>query len=257
MILSIVAQKGGTGKTTTAHALGTGLALRGKKVLLVDLDQQGSLSFICKAKASADDNTLIDLFTKTATIEETIQKVHEIDGLYIIPSNKSLAVAHSVIEGTGREYKLKEILEPVTNDYDFIIIDCPPSLDDLTINALTVSNKIIIPSQADILSISGIMRLYDSYQLVKKYTNSSIEVEGILLTRHNQRALIKRDLEELIRGELTEQLNTKVFNTTIREGVAIAESQYMQQSIFNYAKNSNVAKDYQAFIEEVLKDNED
>lgn len=250
MIIAIAAQKGGTGKTTTAATLAAGLNLKGYKVLLVDLDQQGSLSYICKADTSG--KTTLGILTRETTAAEAVQSVDIAD---IIPSNKSLAGAETILKETGGEYRLKEALEPIESKYNYIIIDCPPALSSLTINALTAASKVIIPAQADVLAIAGVTQLHDTYKLVKKYTNTGIEIAGILLTKHSARAVLKRDLEEVLRGQLSEQLQTKVYKQSIREAVAINEAQYMQQSIFEYANNSNVAEDYKAFIEEFLEDN--
>ena len=249
MVIAITAQKGGTGKTTTAATLAAGLTLKGFKVLLIDLDQQGSLSFICKADATG--KTTLGILTREITAEEAIQPVGIAD---IIPANKSLAGAEAALKETGGEYRLREALEPVKSKYDFIIIDCPPALSSLTINALTAADKVIVPAQADVLSLTGITQLYDTCKLVKKYTNKELEIAGILLARHSNRAVLKRDLEEVLRGQLAQQMHSKVFTATIREAVAINEAQYMQQSLFDYAGSSKVADDYRAFIDELLAD---
>lgn len=247
--IAIAAQKGGTGKTTTAATMAAGLTLKGYKVLLIDLDQQGSLSFICKADANS--KTTLGILTREITAEEAIQHLEIAD---IIPANKSLAGAEAILKDTGGEYRLKEAIEPIRGKYDFIIIDCPPALGSLTINALAAADKVIIPAQADVLSLAGITQLYDSCNLVKKYINKNLEIAGILLAKHSNRAVIKRDLEEVLREQIAQQMNSKVYKATIREAVAINEAQYMQQSIFNYAKNSNVSNDYKAFIDEFLED---
>ena len=249
MIIALTAQKGGTGKTTTAATLAAGLTLKGRKVLLVDLDQQGSLSLITGADTAG--KTTLGILTREITAEEAIQKVAVAD---IIPANKSLAGAEATLKETGGEYRLREALEPVKGRYDYIILDCPPALGSLTINALTAADYVIIPTQADIMSLTGVSQLYDSYQLVRKYTNRGIKIAGILLAKHSSRAVLKRDLEEVLREKLSQQMQAKVFTATIREAVAINEAQYMQQSIFEYAGKSKVAEDYRAFIEELLQD---
>lgn len=249
MIIAITAQKGGTGKTTTAATMAAGLTIKGYKVLLVDLDQQGSLSFICKADTKG--KTTLGILTREIATEEAIQTAEIAD---IIPANKALAGAEVTLKETGGEYRLREALEPVKGKYDFIIIDCPPALGSLTINALTAADNVIVPAQADVLSLTGIAQLYDSCKLVKKYTNKKLEIAGILLAKHNNRTILKRDLEEVLREQLSQQMQSKVYKATIREAVAINEAQYMQQSIFEYAASSKVAEDYKAFIEEFLED---
>lgn len=249
MVLAITAQKGGAGKTTTASTLAAGLTLKGYKVLAVDLDQQGNLSFVMGADTTG--KTILGVLTREITAKEAIQHCKEAD---IIPANKSLAGVEATLKETGGEYRLREALEPIKESYDFIILDCPPALGSITINALTAANKVITPAQADVLSLDGITKLYDSYKLVKKYTNKDLEIAGILLARHNSRAVIKRDLEQVLRDQIAEQMQCKVFNTTIREGVVVGEAQYMQESILAYDSKSNVAEDYRAFIEELLAD---
>ena len=252
MIITITAQKGGTGKTTTAATMASGLTLKGYKILLVDLDYQGSLSFICKANTTdSKSKTTLGLFTREIKANEAIQVVELAD---IIPANKYLVGAEATLKETGGEYRLREALEPVKDSYDFIIIDCPPALGSITINALTAADKVIIPAQADVLSFAGITQLYDSCKLVRKYTNKELEIAGILLAKHSRRSILKRDLEEVLRKQISQQMNSKVYATTIREAIAINEAQYMQQSIFQYAGNSKVAEDYKAFIEEFLQD---
>lgn len=249
MIVAIAAQKGGTGKTTTAATLAAGLTIRGFKVLLVDLDQQGSLSFI--TGADPQGKTTLGLLTREIQAAEAIQHTATAD---IIPASKSLVAAEATLKETGGEYRLREALEPIRAEYDFIILDCPPALNSLTINALTAADEVIIPTQADILSLKGITQLYDSCQLVKKYTNKSLHIAGVLLTRHSSRAVIKRDLEEVLREQITGQMQTKTYKACIREGVAVNEAQYLQQSIFQYSPRSKAASDYHAFIEEFLHD---
>lgn len=249
MIIAITAQKGGTGKTTTAATMAAGLTLKGYKVLLVDLDQQGSLSFV--SGAATTGKTTLGLLTGEITAAEAIQQVNIAD---IIPANKSLAGAEATLKETGGEYRLKEALAPLKGKYDFILLDCPPALGSLTINALTAADRVIIPAQADVLSLAGITQLYDSCKLVRKYTNKKLQIAGILLAKHNTRAVLKRDLEEVLREQIAAQMQAKVFTATIREAIAINEAQYMQQSIFDYASKSKAAEDYKAFIEEFLQD---
>ena len=251
MIVAITAQKGGVGKTTLAATMAAALTLKGKKVLLVDLDQQGSLSFV--TGADTNGKTTLGLLTRENKAADIIQKLPVAD---IIPANKSLVSAEATLRETGGEYRLREGLEPVRAEYDYIILDCPPALNSLTINALTAADEVIIPTQADVLSIQGIAQLYESYKLVKKYTNRGLHIAGVLLTRHSGRAVIKRDLEAALRDKIAGMIKTKVYQTTIREGVAINEAQYLQQSIFQYAPRSKVAADYEAFVNEFLQDME-
>lgn len=249
MIYAVINQKGGVGKSTTALELWAGLHSMGYKCLAVDLDAQCNLSF----SAGADDGrTVLELLVKKTAIHETIRHTAIGD---IIPADKALSGADAFITETGKEYRLKEALEPVTADYDYIIIDTPPALGILTVNALTACDSIIIPAQADIYSIQGIEQLAETIRPVKKYCNPALDISGILLTRYNSRAVLSRDISEVVK-QLAEKLDTKLFNATIREAVSIRESQLNRQSIFDYAPKSNVADDYRAFISELLNGGE-
>ena len=242
--ISIVNRKGGVGKTATAHALGAGLSLKGYRVLFIDLDSQCNLSFDLGAKTAP--LTALEVLTGSAKAEEAIQHT---PGGDIIAGSPALAGADMTIEGTGKEYRLKEALEPL--QYDFIIIDTPPALGVLTINALTASDRAIIPAQAEVYSLQGIGLLYEAIQAVKKYTNKSLIVEGVLITRYNGRAILSKDMKSNLE-EIAQSLNTKVFQTPIRECISIKEAQAMQTDIFSYAPRSNASADYKALVEEIL-----
>ena len=155
------------------------------------------------------------------------------------------------ITTTGKEYRLKEALESIRDMYDYIIIDTPPALGILTINALTACNSVIIPAQAEIYSLQGIEQLSETMKPVKKYCNPSLSIKGILLTRYSQRAVLSREVDEITK-QLAAKLGTKIFNTAIRENISVKEAQISQKSLFEYAPNSNAAKDYTSFIEELL-----
>ena len=246
MIVSITAQKGGTGKTTTAAALGAGLTQKKYNTLLVDLDAQGSLSSITGADRTA--LTMLEVLKGETAAPDAIQHLDIGD---IIPATKSLVGAEALL--LKRPYTLKEKLEPIAGEYDFIIIDTPPALGPMTINAMTASNLLIIPTQADVLNMEGLQSIYGSFQYVQRVANPALKIGGILLTKHNNRAVIRRDLEEVLRTKTAPEMGTKVYKTTIREGVAIQEAQYMKESIFKYAPKSKPAQDYTAFIKEFIK----
>jgi chromosome partitioning protein len=247
-IISIINQKGGAGKTTTAHALGTGLAKKGFKVLFIDTDGQANLTSIMKA--DKNKSKLLDLLTGKADINEIIQKTNNGD---ILAGNKDLFQADIVIRETGKEYRLKEEIANLNERYDYIIIDTPVALGILTVNAMVVANSILIASQSDWLNLSGIECVRDTMETVRKYCNSKLYIRGILLTRFKERTRLNRDFVTAI-DEFARELNTKVYETKIRDSIVISESQVKQQSIFDYDSNSNVAKDYEAFVEEFLQD---
>lgn len=247
-IISISNQKGGIGKTTTAQALGNGLNKRGMKTLLVDLDPQGNLSL--SMGADLMQNTIYEAIKGEVRIEEVIQYTNQGD---IIASNILLSGAEVDLNNRpGREYTLKELLEPLKKKYDFIVIDTAPSLGLLTINSLTAADKVIIPLSADIYSLQGLGQLQNTINSIRKYVNPNLEIEGILLTKFNERTILNRDLKESIE-EAASVMNTKLFKVYIREGVAIREAQAENTSIFDYSPDSKPALDYKAFIDEILE----
>lgn len=245
-VISIINQKGGVGKSTTASALGAGLLINGYKVLLIDLDAQGNLSYSMKTVNSALSS--LEVLTGTATAQEAIIKTEQGD---IIPASPALAGADTLITETGKEYRLSEALESVKSEYDYIIIDTPPALGTLTVNALTACDSVVIPAQADIYSLQGIAQLNNTIRTVKKYCNHSLKIKGILITRYNSRAVLTRDMVELLE-DTAKNLETVVFNTKIRECIAIKEAQATQQDIYSYAPKSNAVIDYKSFTDEVI-----
>lgn len=246
MRISINNQKGGVGKTTTAQALGTGLILKGYKTLFIDLDPQANLSVSMGA-----DITKITIYEILRGEKEAAEAIQVTAQGNIIPANLLLSGADLEFTQTGREYLLREALAPLKGPYDFIIIDTPPTLGILTINALTATDKVIIPMGADVYSLQGLSQLYSTIDRVRKYCNPSLKVEGILLTQFNSRTVIGRDLRQAIE-DVASKAETKVFKAGIRDGVAVKEAQARQESIFGYAPKSNPAKDYMDFIEELI-----
>lgn len=245
--LAIINQKGGVGKSTTALALGAGLILKGHKVLYIDLDAQGNLTYTL----GATDNglTVLDALTRGAKAEQTIQHTAQGD---VIPSSPDLAGADTIINTVGKEYRLREAIEPLKDVYDYTIIDTPPALGILTINALTACTGAIITAQADIFSLKGIGQLNSTIQTVKQYCNPSLTVKGILLTRYSPRAILSREIAEVI-DQTAQGLHTKLFKITIRETIAVKEAQASQRDIYSYAPKSNATADYRAFVDELLE----
>lgn len=247
-IISIINQKGGVAKSTTAQNLTAGLRLRELNTLLIDLDPQGNTTYTTGIEDTP--STIYEVLIDRTDIKEAIsQSKHFGD---VIPAGKSLSNLDLELTSIGKEYKLKEALESIKNNYDFIIIDTPPSLSIITVNALTTSDYAIIPAMADIYSLQGIGQLYSTIQAIKDYCNPSLQVQGILLTRHSDRTILSRDLKETIEAT-AKQLDTTVYKEFIREGVAIREAQTKKQDIFSYAPKSNVALDYMFFMNEVIE----
>ena len=245
--IAIINQKGGVGKSTTTNALGAGLTLKGYKVLYVDLDAQGNLSY--SMGAINKPITSLEVLTGTATAAEAIVATPQGD---LIPASPALSGADALIKDTGKEYKLKEALEPLKDNYDYILLDTPPALGVLTVNALTACNSVIIPAQADIYSLQGIGQLNQTIQTVKKYCNKALYIKGILITRYSSRAILTRDMTQLLE-DTARQLNTKLYTAKIRECIALKEAQASQQDIFTYSPKSNATADYTAFIEELIE----
>lgn len=247
-IITVLNQKGGVGKTTTAAALISGLTSKGFKTVGVDLDSQRNLSMTMQADTK--HKTVLGVLTNQCTAEEAIQHTEQGD---IIAAGKELAAIDSILTGRGREQRLKEALQPLGKKYKYIVIDTPPNIGTLVLSALIASNSVLITAEADIYSRTALEDLIDNIQTVKESINPNLKVEGILLTRYNGRA----NLTKILREEFIEpaaELDAKVFDTVIREGVAIKEAHLMRKSIFDYDSKSNVAVDYTAFIEELLQE---
>lgn len=245
--ITIINQKGGVGKSTTAHAIGAGLSIKGYKVLFIDLDAQGNLSYTLNADTRGYNS--LGVLERPQTIKEEIQQIGNID---ILASSPNLAGADNIINQTGKEYRLKEALDLVKDIYDYCVIDTPPALGIVTINALTASTGAIIPAQADIYSLQGISQLNQTIEAVKKYCNPSLYIMGIVLTRYSKRIIIRREVAEMLE-ETAKNLNTKLYNTKIRESIALVEAQAMKEDIYTYAPKSNATEDYMALTEEIIK----
>ena len=247
-ILAVINQKGGVGKSTTALAIGAGLILKGYRTLFIDLDAQGNLTYTLGATTKGYN--ALGVLQRPETAKEEIQHTEQGD---IIASSPSLAGADTLITQTGKEYRLKEALETIAGEYDYCIIDTPPALGILTINALTACTGAIIPAQADIYSLQGIGQLNSTIETVKKYCNPSLSIMGIVLTRFNGRSIIRREVAEMLE-HTADQLHTKLFSSKIRECVSLIEAQATRQTIYNYAPKSNASKDYTALVAEILAD---
>ena len=237
------------GKTTTAHALATGLIHKGYKALAIDTDPQGNLSYTM----NADDKRpgVYELLKNEVIAPRAVQNTGQ--GA-VICSSMMLSGADLEFTGKGREYLLTEALEPFRAVYDFIVIDTPPTLGMLTINALAAADDVIVPMGADIYSLQGLSQLYGTIGQVKRRCNPGLDIAGILITRYNGRTILSNELKETI-GDKARQIGTRLYKTVIREGISIREAQTQQSSIFKTKIffRSNAAIDYLSFIEEYLK----
>lgn len=251
--IAVINQKGGVGKSTTASAIGGGLTLEGAKVLFVDLDAQCNLSYLMEASISGlTQASALDVLQGNASAAEAVQHTAQGD---IIAASPALAGADIVLTATGKEYRLKEALEALAGLYDYCVIDTPPALGVLTINALTACNGCIIPAQADFLSLQGIGQLHGTIETVRKYCNPGLKVYGIVLTRYSARAVISREVSAMME-ETASSLQTRLYKTRIRECTAVKEAQAMRQPIYTYAPRSNASADYTALVKEIMEEME-
>ena len=246
--LAVINQKGGVGKSTTAAAIAGGFTLKGYKVLMVDLDGQQSLTTIVGAES--EGYTVLDALTRRCTAADAVKHTESGD---ILTAADGLGAADTLLKDTGREYRLKEVLQPIKKKYDLCIIDCPPSLGILAINALTAADTCIVPAQADYLSLQAIGQLQSTISTVRTYTNRDLDIAGIVITRYSGRAVLSRDAVEMLQAKACE-LDTRVFGAKIRECIAIKEAQAVQQSIYKYAVRSNGVKDYSELVEEITRE---
>ena len=247
-IIVIANQKGGVAKTTTTASFAAALTRKGFHVLAVDMDPQGNLSDSVGA-SMYDCPTAYELLKNEVTAGQCIQHADAFD---IIPANIMLAGAEQELSHTGKEYRLKERLSDIVGNYDYIIIDTPPSLGILTVNAFTAAHTVIIPTTAGIFAAKGIQQLYNTVENVRRYCNPDITIAGILFTRYNPRAVISQDVRALTE-QLGNTMQATIYKTFIRNSVVVEEAQANQQDIFSYKNNTTVAEDYDAFVKEYMK----
>jgi chromosome partitioning protein len=192
----------------------------------------------------------MDMLIGRQTAKAAIQQT---PGGDLIPSSPSMSGADLTLTMTGKEYRLKEAIEPIRASYDWIVIDTPPSLGVLTVNALTASDWLVITAQADIYSLQGIGQLRNTVDAVRQYCNKDLIIKGILLTRYSRRSILSKDMAAMME-ETAKQLGTKLFSTKIRENIALKEAQARQQDIFTYSRKSNGGMDYMKFVIELTRE---
>ncbi len=251
-VISIANQKGGVGKTTTTINLGTILAKRGKKVLIIDADPQGNASSGVGVEKQVKLSTY-DILVNETPLEEAIQKTM-IKNLKICPSNINLAGAEvELVSMMSREQRLKEKIEEMTDKFDYVLIDCPPSLGLITLNSFTASDSVLIPVQCEYYALEGLGQLLNTVNLVKKHLNKNIKIEGALLTMYD----VRTNLSNQVVKEVKKYFGDKVYKTVIPRNVRLSEAPSYGMPITEYDARSKGAKSYLKFAKEFLKNNEE
>lgn len=243
-ILSIALQKGGVGKSTTAQALASTLGFRQKKVLLIDMDSQGNTTY----SSGVDDpkHTVFDVLAEDCRADEALIHCKYYDLLAADTYLTNIEMAEDV-EAT----LLKNALEPLRNAYDFIIIDTPPALGNLSFNSLVASDYVVIPTDPRPFALQGLGKLHETIKSIQNNLNPSIKVAGILLVKYHDRTILNRDIKAMAE-DYAKKMGTVVFDTSIRESIVVAEAQTLQKPLIDYAKKSKPNMDYEAFTDELL-----
>jgi chromosome partitioning protein len=243
-VLSISNHKGGVGKTTSAINIGAGLNKLGKKVLLIDLDPQANLSQ--SLGLTNQEKTIYGALKGDYKLEPVVV----LKGLDVIPSTLDLSGAEIELSSEpGREYILKELIEAIRNNYDYIIIDSPPSLGLLTINSFTAADEILIPLQAQFLAMQGLAKLVEVVEKIKSRLNKELKMGGVFITQYDGRKVLNRDVVDTINAHF----KSEVFKTKIRDNIALAEAPAQGLDIFRYNAKSNGAEDYMNLAKEIIK----
>ena len=248
-IIALANQKGGVGKTTTCHVLAYGLADQGCKVLTIDTDPQCNLTESFRLNGDME-GTVYQLFRREKKVEDCICRINA--NINLLPGSLSMAGADMEFSFAGREYLLKEALEPIKEEYDFILVDTPPTLGIITINTLAAADGIVIPVKASKYSVQGLSQLLQTIRLVQGYYNKGLAITGVLVTQHEGRSNIRKGIKAAL-DKLMDTQGIRVFDSVIRNGVAIEEAQYWQTNPLTERPKASVTEDYRAFVTEFLQ----
>ena len=247
-IIAIANQKGGVGKTTTSINLSSCLAEKGKKVLAIDLDPQGNMTSGLGVDKDVVDNTVYELILGECSIKESISKT-VVENLTIIPSNVNLAGAEIELLGINdKEYILKTAVDYIKDDYDFIIIDCPPSLNMLTVNAMTTADTVLVPIQCEYYALEGLSQLIHTINLVQERLNPKLQIEGVVFTMYDVRTNLSNQVVDTVK----ENLDTKIYSTMIPRNIRLAEAPSYGMPINMYDSKSAGAESYRSLAKEII-----
>lgn len=254
-MIAVANQKGGVGKTTTSINLSACLAEKGKKVLLVDMDSQGNTTSGLGLEKNELEKTIYEVLREEISVEDAIVEIEDCFGnLFLIPSNRNLAGAEiELITSENMQYILKEKLAPIKDQYDYIILDCPPSLNMLTINALTAATSVLVPIQCEYYALEGLSQLIHTIDLVKERLNKRLKMEGVVFTMYDARTNLSLQVVENVK----ENLNQNIYKTIIPRNVRLAEAPSYGQPITIYDPRSSGAESYRLLAEEVINREDD
>jgi chromosome partitioning protein len=248
-VISIANQKGGVGKTTTAINLAASLAVSELRVLLIDSDPQGNSTTGLGVAKTEGMKTIYDVLVSEALVAETIVPT-DCEGLFLLPADKNLVAGNLDLVGMdNREGMLQRAIAPIRSEFDYIIIDCPPALDLLTLNALVASDSVLVPIQCEFFALEGISQLMDTIERVRESFNQPIQVEGVLLTMYDDRTNLTRQVE----ADLRQFFGSEVFHTVIPRSIRLAEAPSYGQPILIYDPRSRAAESYIQLAKEVLR----